>query len=178
MFNKSLLKNILLFGFISGILTLLYCLILKLSGQIPLDGKKAPSIILSVFCMIFAVKAYRKNNPDETLHFWEGFVVANLTNFVGACVSALGLYVWLSSDGNTILADYIAQTIKTLNVSNVKMEYVKEMGIESFNSIIAGFKILSPKNIAMDEIFGLKGKTPLGILVSVMISLYHRRQYI
>ncbi|MDZ7897303.1 MAG: DUF4199 domain-containing protein [Arcicella sp.] len=161
MFNKSLLKNILLFGFVSGTLTLLYCLILKLSGQIPLDGKKAPSIILSVFCMIFAVKAYRKNNPGRKkprafLGGGGGRGQQCLTNFVGSCVSALGLYVWLSSDGNTILADYIAQTIKTLNVSNVKMEYVKEMGIESFNSIIAGFKILSPKNISRrTEIRGL-----------------------
>jgi hypothetical protein len=178
MFNKSFLKNILLYGFISGLLTLLYCGLIKLSGQIPLDGKKAPSIILSVICMVLAVKSYRKSNSDETLHFWEGFVVANLTNLVGACVSAFGLYVWLSSDGNTILAEYISQTISMLQMPAVKLGYIKDMGIESFNSIIAGFKILSPKNIAVDEIIGLKGKMPLGVLVSVMISLYFRRQYI
>jgi Protein of unknown function (DUF4199) len=178
MFNKSFLKNIFLYGIISGLLTLLYCWLINLSGQIPLDGKKSPSIILSVICMVLSVKAYRKFNPDETLHFWEGLVVANLTNLVGACVSALGLYVWLSSEGNTILADYITQTISMLQTSSVKMGYIKDMGIESFNSIIAGFKILSPKNIAVDEIIGLKGKMPLGILVSVMISLYFRRQYI
>jgi hypothetical protein len=178
MFNKSFLKNILLYGFISGLLTLLYCGLIKLTGQIPLDGKKAPSIILSVICMALSVKAYRKFNPDETLHFWEGFVVANLTNLVGACVSALGLYVWLSSDGNTILADYITQTIAMLQIPAVKIGYIKDMGIESFNNIIAGFKILNPKNIAVDEMIGLKGKMPLGILVSVMISLYFRRQYI
>jgi Protein of unknown function (DUF4199) len=178
MFNKSFLKIILLYGFISGLLTMLYCGAIRSSGQIPLDGKKAPSIILSVICMILSVKAYRKFNKDETLHFWEGFVVANLTNFVGACVSALGLYVWLSSDGNTMLADYIAQTISMLQTSAVKIGYIKDMGVESFNSIIAGFKILSPQNIAVDEIIGLKGKMPLGILVSTMISLYFRRQYI
>jgi Protein of unknown function (DUF4199) len=178
MFNKSFFKIIFLYGSISGLLTLLYCGLIRLSGQVPLDGKKAPSIILSVICMILAVKAYRKFNTDETLHFWEGFVVANVTNFVGACVSSLGLYVWLSSDGNTILADYIAQTISMLQTPAVKIGYIKEMGIESFNSIIAGFKLLSPKNIAMDEIIGLKGKIPLGILVSIMISLYFRRQYI
>ena len=178
MFNKSFLKIVFLYGVISGVLTLLYCLMIKWSGQIPLDGKKAPSIILSLICMALSVKAYRKFNPDETLHFWEGLVVANLTNLVGACVSALGLYVWLSSDGNTILADYIAQTISMLQIPAVKIGYVKDMGIESFNSIIAGFKILSPKNIATDEIIGLKGKIPLGILISVMISLYFRRQYI
>jgi hypothetical protein len=178
MFNKSFLKNIITFGILSGILTLLYCLIIKLSGQIPLDGKKAPSLILSVICMVLAVKNYRKSNPDETIHFWEGFVVANATNFVGACVSGLGLYVWLSSEGNTILADYVAQTINTLNMTNVKLEYIKEMGLESFKSVISAFKILSPKDIAVDEIIGLKGKLPLGILVSIMISLYFRRQYI
>jgi len=178
MFNKSFIKTILLYGFISGLLTLLYCWIIKLSGQVPLDGKKAPSIILSVICMILAVKSYRKSNPDETLHFWEGFVVANATNLVGACVSALGLYVWLNSDGNTILADYIAQTISMLQTPAVKIGYIKDMGVESFNSIIAGFRVLSPKNIAVDEIIGLKGKMPLGILVSIMISLYFRRQYV
>ena len=178
MFNKSFLRTIFTYGAISGVLTLTYCWIIKLSGQVPLDGKKAPSIILSVICMALAVKSYRKFNPDETLHFWEGFVVANLTNLVGACVSALGLYFWLSSEGNTILSDYITQTISMLQISTVKTQYVKEMGIESFNSIIAGFKILSPKNIATDEIIGLKGKIPLGILISVMISLYFRRQYI
>ena len=156
----------------------MYCKVLNLTGQVPLDGKKAPSIILSVICMILSVKAYRNFNEDETLHFWEGFVVANLTNLVGACVSAIGLYIWLSSDGNTILADYVAQTIEMLQMPAVKIGYIKDMGIESFNSIIAGFKILSPKNIAVDEIIGLKGKMPLGILVSVMISLYFRRQYI
>jgi Protein of unknown function (DUF4199) len=178
MFNKSFLKTVLLYGVIAGLLTLLYCWIIQQTGQIPLDGKKAPSLMLSLICMVLAVKAYRKSNPDETLHFWEGFVVANITNLVGACVSALGLYVWLSSDGNTILSDYISQTISMLQVPNVKLEYVKEMGIESFNSIISGFKVLSPKNIATDEIIGLKGKIPLGILTSVMISLYYRRQYL
>jgi hypothetical protein len=178
MFNKSFFKNILIFGILSGILTLLYCWIIYQTGQIPLDGKKAPSLVLSTICMILSVKNYRKSNPDETLHFWEGFVVANVTNLAGACVSALGLYVWLSSDRNTILSDYITQTINTLNGTNVKLEYIKEMGLDSFKSIISAFKLLSPKDIARDEIIGLKGKMPLGILVSIMIALYHRRQYI
>ncbi len=177
MFNKSFIKTIIIYGFIAGLLTLAYCLLINSLGQTPLDGKKAPSILLSIIMMVFAVKNYRKNNPDETLHFWEGLAVANLTNIFGACISALGLYFWLSADGNTVLADYIKQTIDMLNVPAVKSEYVKEMGIDSFKMIIEAFKILSPKDIAVDEIIGLKGKTPLGILVSIMISLYFRRQY-
>lgn len=177
MFNKSFTKTIIIYGFIAGLLTLAYCLLINNIGQIPLDGKKAPSMFFSILMMVLAVKNYRKSNPDETLHFWEGFAVANLTNIFGACVSALGLYFWLSASGNTILADYIKQTIDMLNVPAVKNGYVKEMGIASFNTIVEAFKILSPKDIAIDEIIGLKGKMPLGILVSIMISLYFRRQY-
>jgi hypothetical protein len=178
MFNKSFIKTIILYGFLAGFLTLGYCLFVQSTGQVPLDGKKAPSIVLSFLCMVLAVWAYRKNNPDQTLHFWEGLAVANLTNLFGAIVSALGLYFWLSSSGNTILSDYISQTIQMLQMPSVKNGYVKEMGIESFNSILAAFKVLSPKDIAVDEIIGLKGKVPLGILVSIMISLFFRKQYV
>ena len=79
-------------------------------------------------------------------------------------MSALGLYFWLSASGNTILADYIKQTIDMLNVPAVKNGYVKEMGIASFNTIVEAFKILSPKDIAIDEIIGLKGKNSIGCL--------------
>jgi Protein of unknown function (DUF4199) len=178
MFNKSFFKNILLYGLLAGLLTLAYCFVMRMLGEIPLDGKKAPTLLLSMFAMILAVKAYRKFNPDETLHFWEGLVVANLTNLVGACVSAIGLYFWLSGSGNTVLSEYISASIKTLQIASVKDGYIKEMGVESFKGLIEAFKILSPKNIAVDEIIGLKGKIPLGVLISIMISLYFRRGYI
>ncbi len=177
MFNKSFTKTIIIYGIIAGLLTLAYCFVIKSIGQIPLDGKKAPSLLFSIVVMIFAVKNYRKNNPDNTLHFWEGFAVANLTNIVGACISALGLYFWLSATGNTILAEYIEQTTAMLKMPKVRNGYIQEMGVASFNSILEAFKILSPKDIAIDEIIGLKGKVPLGILVSIMISLFFRRQY-
>jgi hypothetical protein len=178
MFNKSFIKNILLYGIIAGCLTMTYCFFIRAMGGVPLDGKKAPTIILSMICMILSVKSYRKNNPDETLHFWEGLVVANLTNLIGACISAIGLYFWLSSNGSDVLTTYINESIKTLNIATVKDGYIKEMGEASFKSLIEGFKILSPKNIASDEITGLKGKLPLGILISIMISLYFRRGYV
>jgi hypothetical protein len=177
-FNNSLPKNILLYGLISGLLTLIYCFVLANSGQVPLDGKKAPTIILSLICMVLSVKAYRKNNPDETLHFWEGLVVSNLTNLIGAFVSAIGLYFWLSGSGNYILSTYISESIHTLLIPSIKDGYIKEMGGLSFMQLIQGFKDLSPQNIAMDEITGLKGKLPLGILISIMISLYYRRGYL
>ena len=178
MFNKSLLKNILLYGVIAGLLTLTYCVVLANLGSIPLDGKKAPTIILSMICMILSVKSYRKNNPDQTLHFWEGLVVANLTNFIGACVSAVGLYFWLSGSGSYVLFTYISESIKTLQIPSVKDGYIREMGGLSFMQLIQGFKLLSPQNIATDEITGLKGKLPLGVLISIMISLYYRRGYL
>lgn len=178
MFNKSFLKTILTFGAISGALTLVYCYILHTIGQIPLDGKKAPSIMLSVICMVLAVKTYRSHNTDATLNFWEGFAVANLTNILGAIISAMGLYIWLSNAGESILNTYITQTINMLQTNAVKIGYVKELGIASFNEVIKAFRILSPKDIAVDEIIGLKGKFPLGLLVSVVISLFFRRQYL
>ena len=178
MFNKSLFKNILLYGVLAGTLTMIYCLVYANLGGVPLDGKKAPTIILSLICMVLSVKAYRKNNPDQTLHFWEGLVVSNLTNLVGACVSAVGLYFWLSGSGNYVLSTYISESIQTLQIPSVKDGYIKEMGGLSFMQLIQGFKDLSPKNIATDEITGLKGKLPLGILISIMISLYYRRGYL
>ena len=178
MFNNTLIKNILLYGIIAGLLTLAYCLVLANLGGVPLDGKKAPTIIFSLICMVLSVKSYRKNNPDQTLHFWEGLVVANLTNLFGACVSAIGLYFWLSGSGSYVLSTYISESIKTLQIPSVKDGYIKEMGGLSFVQLIQGFKLLSPQNIATDEITGLKGKLPLGILVSIMISLYYRRGYL
>lgn len=155
-----------------------YCVVLANLGQVPLDGRKAPTIILSLICMVLSVKSYRKNNPDQTLHFWEGLVVSNLTNLVGACVSAFGLYIWLNGSGSYILSTYIAESIKTLQMPSVKDGYIKEMGGLSFMQLIQGFKDLTPQNIATDEITGLKGKLPLGILISIMISLYYRRGYL
>ncbi len=178
MFNKSLPKNILLYGIIAGLLTLTYCFVLAYFGQVPLDGKKAPTIIFSLICMVLSVKAYRKNNPDETLHFWEGLVIANLTNLIGAFVSAIGLYFWLNGSGSYILSTYISESIHTLLIPSVKDGYIKEMGGLSFMQLIQGFKDLSAQNIATDEITGLKGKLPLGILISIMISLYYRRGYL
>jgi len=177
-FNKSLFKNIFLFGTISGLLTLAYCFLLSSFGGVPLDGKKAPTIVLSLICMVLSVKAYRKNNPDSTLHFWEGLVVGNLTNLVGACLSAIGLYFWLSGSGNYVLSTYISESIRTLQIPVVKDGYIKEMGELSFSQLIDGFRNLLPINIAKDEITGLKGKIPSGILVSIMISLYYRRGYL
>ena len=178
MFNNTLIKNILLYGIIAGLLTLAYCLVSANLGGVPLDGRKAPTIIFSLICMVLSVKSYRKNNPDQTLHFWEGLVVANLTNLFGACVSAIGLYFWLSGSGSYVLSTYISESIKTLQIPSVKDGYIKEMGGLSFVQLIQGFKLLSPQNIATDEITGLKGKLPLGILVSIMISLYYRRGYL
>lgn len=178
MFNKSLFKNIFLYGVAAGLLTLTYCLVLANLGGVPLDGKKAPTIVLSMLCMILSVRAYRKNNLDQTLHFWEGLVVSNLTNLIGACISALGLYFWLNGSGNYVLSTYISESIKTLLIPSVKDGYIKEMGGLSFMQLIEGFRNLSPKNIATDEITGLKGKLPLGALTSIMISLYYRRGYL
>jgi hypothetical protein len=177
-FNKSLFKNIFLYGLIAGLLTLIYCFALANLGKVPLDGKKAPTIIFSMICMVFSVKAYRKNNPDLTLHFWEGLVVANLTNLFGASVSAVGLYFWLSGSGSYVLSTYISESIRTLQIPVVKDGYIKEMGELSFSQLIDGFRNLLPINIAKDEITGLKGKIPSGILVSIMISLYYRRGYL
>lgn len=178
MFNKSLFKNVLLYGGLAGLLTMTYCYILYANGGVPLDGKKAPTMLLSMICMILSVKSYRKSNSDQTLHFWEGLVVANLTNLMGAIVSAITLYFWLSGSGSSILSTYISESIQTLQLPAVKDGYVKEMGASSFKELIEAFKILSPKNIAVDEMVGLKGKLPLGVLVSIMISLYYRRGYV
>jgi hypothetical protein len=84
----------------------------------------------------------------------------------------------LSGSGSYVLSTYISESIKTLLIPSVKDGYIKEMGGLSFMQLIEGFRNLSPKNIATDEITGLKGKLPLGALISIMISLYYRRGYL
>jgi hypothetical protein len=177
MFNKSLLPISLKFGILAGILTLAYCFIINQFGLVPLAGKKFPSIIFSIFCMVLAVKQYQKNNVDGVLHFWEGLIVGNLTNLIGACVSALGLYFWFKSD-SSMLTTYISDTISSLSLANVKKEFIEDMGKGSYDSLLTQIKAISPKDIAWDEIKGLQGKLIFGLLASIMISLYHRRQYI
>ena len=177
MFNKSLIPISLKFGILAGILTLIYCFIIQLFGLVPLAGKKFPSIIFSIFCMVLAVKQYQKNNTDGVLHFWEGLIVSNLTNIIGASVSAIGLYFWFKNDAS-LLTTYITDTVNSLSLGNVKKEFIEEMGKGSYDSLLSQIKAITPKDIAWDEIKGLQGKVIFGLLASIMISLYHRRQYI
>lgn len=177
MFKLSYSKYILLYGVSAGVLTLVYCLIVKSMGVIPLDGKKAPSILLSGACMALAVWSCRKNNTDQVIHFWECIIIANLTNLVGACISATGLYFWLSSDPSMVQG-FISESLHVLQLPNVKEEYVKDLGETVYNQAIAGFKMLTPTDLAWDELKGLKGKLPLGFFMSMMISIYFKRHYI
>lgn len=177
MFKLTYLKSVFLYGILAGVLTLVYCLVVKSMGVIPLDGKKAPSILLSGFCMALAVWSCREKNEDKVIHFWECLFIANLTNLVGACISATGLYFWLSAD-MSMIQDFIAESLRVLTLPNVKEEYVKDLGEAVYNQAIQGFKMLTPKDLALDEIKGLKGKLPLGFFMSMMIAIYFKRHYI
>jgi hypothetical protein len=170
-------KRTIPFGIIAGVLTSVYCLVLYGLDILPLDGKKAPSLVLHLVMMIVGVWQYRKGQKDEILHFWEGLLVSNFINLVGACVSAAFLYFLLQYDPQ-ILPRYIQETLQALALPNIKNQFLQEMGEPAYQSILAQFKVLKISDIARDEIWGVKGKIPLGFFASVMISLYFRRQYV
>jgi putative flippase GtrA len=175
---SSLVRYVLIFGVLAGLSTCVYVWVLHSQGIIPLDGKKAPSVVLSIMCMMLAVKSYRKTKTDEILHFWEGMIVANLTNFVGACVSALFLNWFLGTYDTTIVSRFVTESLQTLALPNVKEQFLREMGEAPYNEAITKFKALTAADLSYDEIFGVKGKLPIGFFVSVMISLFFRRQYV
>jgi hypothetical protein len=179
MFNKTaFIKTTLLYGFMAGLATIIYFLALYVADVVPLAGKKAPSIVFTLILMILAVRHYRKQKVDEILHFWEGMIVANAMLLLGACVSALFLWVFLSYIEPSVLTQYVVESIKTFELPNVKNQFIQEMGQASYNYVLDGFRHLSSRDIAIDEIVGLQGKLPLGFLVSVLVSLYFRRQYV
>ncbi len=176
--KKALIKTILLYGSIAGLLSIAYIFILHSSGIIPLAGKKAPSIVFTLIMMILAVRHYRKQKVDEILHFWEGMMVANGTLLLSACLSALFLFVFLSYIEPSVLTTYIVQSIQEFQVLRVKSQFIQELGEGAYIHVIDGFRRLSSQDIAIDEVVGLQGKLPLGFVVSVLISLYYRRQYV
>jgi len=174
MFNKTFWKNALKFGVIAGFVCLVYCFVLDLLGIIPISGKLFPSNIFILIASIFAVKAYRKNNPDETLHFWEGLSVCFITALTASVLVGAGLYLFYSTEhGQMLLSQFVVEAVKEYSMA--KQQIVKETNPEYYNSLIAGIKAIDRTSIAFTEV---KQRPLIAILPSIMISLYYRRQYV
>ena len=174
MFNKTFWKNSLKFGAIAGIACLGYSVVLDLIGITPISGKLFPSNIFILIASILAVKSYRRNNPDETLHFWEGLSLCFVVALSASIIVGGGLYLFYSTEhGQELLAKFVVEAVK--EYTTARQQIIKETNLEYFNNLIAGIKAIDPVSIAFTE---LKQRPLIAILPSIMISLYYRRQYV
>ncbi|MFD1818323.1 Protein of unknown function [Pseudarcicella hirudinis] len=173
MFTVTFFRKTIVFGVLAGLACFGYCLVLNSIGVIPLAGKKAPNAIINIIFMVLAVRAYRKTKQDEILHFWEGLIVANFTNFVAACISSSCLYWYFGANNGDLIKLFVDQSIQEL--LSYKAQIVKQEGLNYFIDLMNQIKLITPASIASDEV---QQKMILGFLPSIMISIYFRRQYV
>jgi hypothetical protein len=175
MLNKPSIKFPLLYGSIIAITNFLFLMVFTKGLSVnPLGGKKEVlSLLLLPIGMIFAVKATRLANGGG-LDFGKGFSACFSTTII-ACALFFGLlYVFLIYVEPNLITEYINNT--SLQMLIDKDQTIKNgISEEVFNDAFENIKKTDVRSIIWDDIIK---KILIGIIPSLMISLYFRRRFI
>ena len=174
MLKKPHILYPIIYGALAGFGCFMFLIILYNVLNInPLGGKKETAILFVIIAMIAAVAQTRKANGGA-IEFGKGYTVCFSTSIISAIVSVIGLYIFLTILSKNSLPEYIQYTSNEL-VKN-KAQIIKNGISETdYTEALKNIKITSVKSILLDDFIK---KIFLGIIPSLMISLYYRRRFL
>lgn len=146
--RKAIIKQGLLFGGLAGLACILFFIGLYLTVPHPLL-KRRPDIGLSAI-MIWAGMWYFKRFQGGFLHFYEGISIGFLINIIGALITGLFLYFFVTYIDATVFTDWITQS-KAVLIKD-KDNFVKIMNEDNFKRQLISLENSKPYNLILDEL--------------------------
>jgi Protein of unknown function (DUF4199) len=173
-FGHPLLRIPLLAGGITGLLAILYFLVLYgFHGQSVLYVRSMRPLDFGFYLigMGATVWYYRKYVNRGMLHLWEGITICYILYTVAALLTAWFIYGFVTLFEPTTFTQYITD-LKTFQIRD-KANYVKQFSEEAFNAQLAKTEATEPGDLIWDE---LLKKAMMTIFPALIISLIFRKQ--
>ncbi len=148
-------------GLITGLIMIVYSVIINMSGQI---GNQALSSVSYLFLIIGIFMAHKefKNSGDGFMSYGKGLGLGTLTTLIAAVLSAIFSYIYM-----TMIDPTIMDVIRDQQIMEMEGRGMSDAQIEQSLSMMESF--MSPGFISIVAVFIV---TLVGFILSLIITAF------
>lgn len=160
------------YGLVGGLLSVILFICLYFVGKNPLVIYRDfdfSFLLLPIF-IAFSVKEFRDRWNDKSLKFGEGMTVGFLNYIIIAIISAIFIWIFLSSIDPELLKGYISDRSSFLIA--MKGQMIEKFGEDVYLKTLADIQESTAFVIALDDF--LK-KIIIGLFLTIIISVIFKR---
>ena len=168
---KPIIKVPLKYGIFGSMMVVVMFLVFYFAGSNPLIEMNTFDFFILPIFLFFGVKEFRDNFNGKYLEFWEGMTVGFIIYATIALLTSLFIFVFLISDGGTLLAGYIQSTAEGFEAT--RPETIKELGEAIYVQELQDIKSTTASIVFLDNLFR---KAAVGLLLTIMLSVITRKK--
>jgi hypothetical protein len=145
---RRVLQLSLFFGALGGFLYFLFFLLMYFTIPNPLANKMAP-LGLQLIIVLFGIWYYKRSNHSY-LHFYEGFTIGFIGNFLAALLSGLLIYAFVEIIDMTPFTTWISESVSFLLTDRESKKEI--MSDETFNRMLDSVRNSKTTSIIFDRL--------------------------
>jgi hypothetical protein len=168
--SKTFVKNIFLYGLISGMICVLVAVIQYYGlGHNPFGRFKLPAYGINVFFIFASIWAFRIKNGG-LISFPQAFGTGFFTNLISAFFAAVVFFIFVKIEGTDIIN--LWQKSNIMEITRIKASHIENFGIKEYTDLL---KQASIRPDALDAFWDELTKKQLCIVAVSILSLVFRR---
>ncbi|MCA6075314.1 DUF4199 domain-containing protein [Fulvivirga sedimenti] len=148
-------------GLITGLIMIVYSLVINMMGQFGNQALGAVSYVFIIFGIIMAHKEY-KDSGDGYMSYGKGLGIGTLTTLIAAVLSAIFSYIYM-----TMIDPTVMDMIRDQQISDMEGRGMSDAQIEQAMSMTESF--MSPGFISFIAVFII---TLVGFILSLIITAF------
>ena len=162
---NKIVKFSLIFGLLAGVLYFAFFLMMYAFIDNPLYDKASP-LGLQMIIVLFAIW-YFKRKQNTYLHFYEGFSIGVLSNFLAALISGVLIWAFLQFIDIRPFDTWISESVNFLMKDRADKKDL--MSDETFQNMITSIQNSKPSTLILDRIIASFWLVfPIGLFTMVL----------
>jgi hypothetical protein len=163
--NKVTVSQIgLRYGLILGLLSIVFGLILQMTGQATNNWLSSIGYIIFIVVIILAHKAF-KEGGDGFMSIGQGIGIGTLLSLIGGTLSSIFTFLYLK-----FVDDSMLQTIRDKQIEGMEAQGMDDAQIDQAMEIAGKFS--GPVAIL---IIGIVGSIFIGFIISLIVALFTKK---
>lgn len=168
-FNSKYLRSSMKYGVLGAAFSIIMFFVFIMMGNIPMVSARLFDFVLLPVFIFLAVKEFKDYQNAGELRFWQGMSVGFVVYFTLGIISGVFLYIYLSTFGSEIFADFVSNEIDKI-IQNKDM-IVDQMGETTYEDVLRSMQQSKVIHVAFDDLIK---KSFVGLFISPVISLFMR----
>lgn len=157
------------YGVLGAAFSIIMFFVFIMMGNIPMVSARLFDFVLLPVFIFLAVKEFKDYQNAGELRFWQGMSVGFVVYFTLGIISGVFLYIYLSTFGSEIFADFVSNEIDKI-IQNKDM-IVDQMGETTYEDVLRSMQQSKVIHVAFDDLIK---KSFVGLFISPVISLFMR----